>query len=197
MVEFQVGSREENVEKILEEAEAPVQIKIDMTTLEALFAKANGGIARMLATANITEVTDIASREKAIEMATQARALYNLIEKKRKKIKQPYLEFGQTLDAMVKPLKDRLTEVQGILSPRIKAHMDEEARIAAEAEKSAEKPRLRKRESAKRLRPPYLSRRHPRKKSLQSVPLWPKMWYSLSTLQMREAPKQKKSGNTS
>ena len=135
MVEFQVGTKEESVEDILKEAKAPVQIKIDMTSLEAMFKKADVSIAGMLATANVTEVTDIESREKAIEMATQARALSNLIEKKRKKIKQPYLEFGQTLDAMVKPLKNRLLAIENTLGPRIKAHMDEEARIAAEAER--------------------------------------------------------------
>lgn len=84
MVEFQVGTKEESVEDILKEAKAPVQIKIDMTSLEAMFKKADVSIAGMLATANVTEVTDIESREKAIEMATQARALSNLIEKKKK-----------------------------------------------------------------------------------------------------------------
>lgn len=133
-INFTVGQKE-NIEKILDKAEAPVTVTINFTNLEKLFSRATVAINSLVETAESFNVTSVESRETAIEMATQAKQIYNTIEKKRTEFKKPALEFGQKLDALCKPLKTSLDSIQNVLKKKIKIHIDAENKRKAEAER--------------------------------------------------------------
>lgn len=126
--------RNKNVAQLFEEAKAPVKVTINMTQLEDLFSKAANSIKGLVDKAEEFNITSVDTRSTAIEMGTQAKQLENLIEKKRKEMKSPALEFGQTLDGMVRPLKVSLSQIQTGLKRKIKVHIDAENKRKALAE---------------------------------------------------------------
>lgn len=133
MVNFAIGQKEQ-VEKLVKDA-APIKIEINLSKLTEMFSKAEQAIDSMIEQAEKHAITDSDTQSKAIEMGTQAKQLFNRLEKKRKEIKEPFLKYGQQLDGMVKPLKDKLAGIQTGLKIKIKKHLDEEERLAAEKEK--------------------------------------------------------------
>ena len=133
-ITFEVGQKE-RVEKLFSEMKPPVKVEINMTLLNDLFTKAGVSIQGLVATAEEFSVTSIETRGTAIEMGTQAKTISNMIEKKRKEIKRPYLDFSQTLDGLVKPLRDNLALIENGLKRKIKVHVDAENKRKAEQER--------------------------------------------------------------
>lgn len=133
-INFDVNGNEK-VEKIVDSAKAPIKVEINLTELTRLFSRAEKAIDAMVEKAENHSVTGLDSRESAIEMGTQAKQLFNKIEKKRKEIKEPFLKYSQKLDGMVKPLKDKLSSIQSGLKIKIKYHIDAENKRKADAER--------------------------------------------------------------
>jgi len=133
-INFDVGQKE-RIEKLFEKAEAPVKVQVNFTQLEALFTRAAVSVSLLVKRAEDFNITSIESRGTAIEMGTQAKQIYNMIEKKRTEMKRPYLDFSQKLDGLCKPLKDSLLLIQGGVKKKIKVHIDAENKRQAEAER--------------------------------------------------------------
>jgi len=133
-INFDVGQKEK-IEKMFEKAEAPVKVQINFTQLESLFTKAAVSISLLVKKAEDFNITSVETRATAIEMGTQAKQIYNMIEKKRTEMKRPYLDFSQKLDGLCKPLKDSLDIIQNGIKKKIKLHIDAENKRQAEAER--------------------------------------------------------------
>jgi hypothetical protein len=118
-----------------------VQVRdpLDPGPVIALFGRFHGEIDRMAAQVEGVTVSNRAENENASTLTLQCKELHNTLEKKRQKVKEPYLNVTRLLDSEVKALRDRLSGIQGGLNKKIQAFLtaeqkkrDEERRRQAE-----------------------------------------------------------------
>lgn len=119
---------------------SPLAIKdpFDPAPMIKVFEKFVTEIDRMDEQAIAHKVADDKSCELATTYTTQAKPLMQIIEKKRKEKKEPYLKVTQTLDSFCKKLSDRLKGTQKILNDKIRPYLQEKERKRREAERKAQ-----------------------------------------------------------
>lgn len=143
----------------IEDVIPPVKIDpLDPAPLVKLFERYVDEIDKMDIKAADHQVTDDESNEIAVTMTGQAKKLTQIINKKHKELKAPYLLVTGKLDAFRKKLVDRLEQTQKIINSKIAPYLqlldakrkkeqreaDEKARIEqerldAEAKKEADR----------------------------------------------------------
>jgi DNA repair exonuclease SbcCD ATPase subunit len=127
-----------------------VQVRdpLDPGPVIALFGRFHGEIDRMASQVEGVQVTNPAENDHASTLTLQCKNLHNTLEKKRQKIKEPYLNVTRLLDSEVKALRDRLSGIQSGLNRKIQAFLMEEQkkrdaeRRRQEAQQRAEQARL-------------------------------------------------------
>jgi len=99
----------------------------------------------------VNEIKDVSTKHqvrgtdselKSIEIATSCKKLYNVMDKARMAAKRPYLDFCQSLDGMVSPIKKALSSIETAERKKCTAyrnHLLEEQR-KAEAAAAAKNP---------------------------------------------------------
>jgi hypothetical protein len=122
-----------------------VKESFNLDDVNSLFSKIHKVIDDMAKQADSHKVIDRQSMEIAIGMGTQAKQYINKVEKRRKQVKAPYLEFTKRLDSLAGGVKKRLEAVQESLRVKIRPVMIElkakedaaRAKAAEEAQKAA------------------------------------------------------------
>jgi len=133
---------------VLESIAPQIIDPLDPAPVVALFDMYHGQIDEMVIASSNVSVVDEESNRIASEMTLQVKSLVNVLEKERKRIKEPYLNVTSLLDSKVKSLRDRLDKIQAEINKKIRAYLLEEqlkaqaAAQAAEAERKKEQARL-------------------------------------------------------
>jgi len=110
---------------------------LDPAPLLNLFDKFHAEIDKMESTVADVEVKDNETCEQATIYSTQAKKITQVIEAKRKEVKEPYLKVISVLDSEVKELKDRLKDIQVGLNEKITPYLQEQERVRREKEMEA------------------------------------------------------------
>lgn len=110
---------------------------LDPGPLVVLFDKFHEKIDTMEVEAGAHQVTDDESCDAAVEMSSQAKKLFQRVEKKRQELKEPYLKVTRVLDGKTKPLKDRLRAIQKQLESKTIPYVREKDIKRREAEQKA------------------------------------------------------------
>jgi hypothetical protein len=113
----------------------------DLEPVNQMFAKVHEYIDDMEKQAKAFKVIDKPTMDTAVGMGTQAKQYANKIDKTRKEIKQPYLDFGRMLDKLSTAVVTRLEGVQDTLREKIRPVMREIKKVQA-ADAKAETDRL-------------------------------------------------------
>ncbi len=93
MVNFNVKQTDnEDIENFIDHAEAPIKLEVNMTRLENLFKEADDAINLMVTRADGFSVAGPEDMETAIEMANQAKQLFNKIDKRGKPLTGPLMQ---------------------------------------------------------------------------------------------------------
>ena len=83
------------------------------------------------------------SELKSIEIATSCKKLFNVMDKARMAAKRPYLDFCQSLDGMVSPIKKTLSSIEAAERKKCMAYrtqlLEEQRKAEEEAAKAAPK----------------------------------------------------------
>lgn len=122
----------------------------DPAPLLRLFEDFTGEMSVMDNEARAIQVIDDPSNQLAVEMTTQAKKLQQMIDKKHKDLKEPYLAVTRELDGFRKNLSDRLASIQKTINDKIRPYLQkkEQDRLEvvrkAEAKAKAEQERLEK-----------------------------------------------------
>jgi hypothetical protein len=126
-----------------------VQVRdpLDPGPVIALFGRFHGEIDRMSSQVEGVQVTNQAENEHASTLTLQCKELHNTLEKKRQKVKEPYLNVTRLLDSEVKALRDRLNDIQGGLNKKIQAFL-----MAEEKKRQEERRRLEEQQRAEQAR---------------------------------------------
>ncbi len=109
----------------------------DPAPLAELFDKFRGQIDAMRAQAATVQVVDQASHDVALTMIGEAKQVAGKIEKKRKEVKEPYLQMGKAIDGFANPLVGALKDIAGKLEAAIRPWIIEQDRKRREAEAEA------------------------------------------------------------
>lgn len=154
-MEINFDVKEKDLSVIVDDVKTPEKIDINMSDIIEMFKKAEICVSNLSAIAEELEVKDAVSRNTAIEMGTQAKSMFRILDNKRQELKKPYLAIGQKLDGLLRPIKSTLTSIEGNLKKKIKVNLDEENRKRIEKERKeneiAEEKELKRLEVAKAL----------------------------------------------
>lgn len=115
-----------------------VKQSFDLEPVNQLFAKVHEVIDDMAKQADAHKVIDKPSMEVAIGMGTQAKQYINKIEKRRKEVKRPYLDYIKRLDTLAGGVKKRLEAIQESLRQKIRPVMIELKNKEEAAQKAAQ-----------------------------------------------------------
>ena len=99
----------------------------------------NEAIANLRAEYEGLEATDRESHKAVVEAHRQVKGLRSAVEKKRKELKAPALEFGKAVDAEAKRITGELKAIEGPLEKTRKAYETAEAEQKRAAEEAARK----------------------------------------------------------
>ena len=125
-----------------------IALTVNETALKERFDKAMATVLSLKSQAEELKVESDDDQETATGMATQARTIFNKIEKRRKELKAPIVNAGKTLDGMASPIKKILQDIQNNLAIKIQEYQIEIERIAEEQRKAAEKAAEEQRKAA-------------------------------------------------
>lgn len=123
-----------------------------LVPLKAELASYEPQINELLARAQAVTIQDDGGLEQAVAVGGKIKDLLNAIEKRRKEVKAPALEFGRAVDRIAKAFLDRLASAEKSLKEKIsvfdKAREQEGRRIEHERQKALEETQRRLNEEA-------------------------------------------------
>ena len=134
MLNFNALNEEPEIVEQLTEAPPPMKRDpLDPAPLLLLFDQYVAEIDSMDAQATALQVVDDDSNHLAVEMTTQAKKLDQIIGKRHKALKAPYLAVTQPLDGFKKKLSDRLQQTQRIINGKIQPYLQKKEQDRREA----------------------------------------------------------------
>jgi len=110
----------------------------DTTTAKAKFARFELKIQGMLEKANSHEVINDVTNTQAVEMATQAKGLYNEIEKLRKAMTDDPRQFVSAINNFAKVYTVKLKEIENTFKSQISSYAHKVEMLRREAERKAQ-----------------------------------------------------------
>jgi len=139
-MDFSVLNREPGPRTLVEQIPPPPMKRdpLDPAPLLLLFDQYVAEIDSMDTQAMALQVVDDDSNHLAVEMTTQAKKLDQIIGKKHKALKAPYLAVTQPLDGFKKKLSDRLQQTQRIINGKIQPYLQKKEQERREAERKAQ-----------------------------------------------------------
>ncbi len=110
---------------------------LSLEPLKAALSKYEPQIGALLARAEAVDIQDADGLEEAVAVGGEIKSLFNAIEKRRKEMKAPALEFGRAVDRVAKMYTGRLKAAEGDLKRKMAVfrQMQEQERRRRERER--------------------------------------------------------------